>query len=676
MKLPLLPTVRFLNIFILAGLTACSSFAQSNPDFFLVADFNRGNQNFLGGFLNKYERDNSKAAINFDGSVFRGDQGKSLQIIANKGSDGFCGAWMHLFDFRDKDKQYFDASSYNYLSFWVKGKSGGEKFTVKIADKRLIEIEDSTSIGKIDDLLPNGVTREWQEVVVPLKNVMSIDKNLLGGITFDFPWPGNYTVYIDDIAFKKSKDVHIPENHSSNSVKAIDGKNSVVPGRTMWVWTVYELLKNENNERDRLFETCERENVTRLWLQLPTQYEPPVDLSADPRMIQPARFKISLAHENKLRKFIRQAHNKGIAIEGLDGYPEYAQKPYHFIPLAIVDAVIDYNNRVEPEERFDGIHFDNEPYLIIGWHNKERREQILYEFLELNVECQRRIHAHSDMVYGVDVPFWWNADDPATDGAIGDVTFNGERKPAVFFCIDLLDNIGIMNYRDTAYGVDGIIAHAEPILKYAEEAGKDKIYVGLEVFRYEPTTVWFPLGMPREAFYEAIKDKARRFGYLSRINGFRTQLIDDGKNIHVGIELPKNPDKSTQQKINDTVVEMSRYLGAETQGGLSQRELKKITMYAQREINKNPEWENYAPGNIKDPETSLLYPGFKASSIMLGKTTFADESYDEFKKQVRAAESELINYPAYVGTAIHYFKVLDEKFREAPSNSAEKISPQ
>ena len=51
---------------------------------------------------------------------------------------------------------------------------------------------------------------------------------------------------------------------------------------------------------------------------------------------------------------------------------------------------------------------------------------------------------------------------------------------------------------------------------------------------------------------------------------------------------------------------------------------------------------------------------------MLDKTTFADESYEEFEKQLSVAESELVNYPAYAGTAIHYYKVLDEKFHETP----------
>jgi len=55
----------------------------------------------------------------------------------------------------------------------------------------------------------------------------------------------------------------------------------------------------------------------------------------------------------------------------------------------VVDAVIVFNRESPAEQRFDGIHFDNEPYLLLGWKDRLRREQILREFLELNVECQR-----------------------------------------------------------------------------------------------------------------------------------------------------------------------------------------------------------------------------------------------------------------------------------------------
>lgn len=654
----MLKKILYILLTSVAPIFGCITLAS--PSVLLIADFNKGNQNQLGGYFSKFEQSPSQATVGLTTSEFYGIDGKSLTISANKDISGFCGAWMHFFDFRDENKEFLDTSKYSYLSFWVKGASGGERFTVRLADQRLIEIEDSVSVGKIKSFLRQGVTEEWQEVLVPLDRLPNLDRSKLGGITFGFDSAGAYTIYVDQIALKKEKDSILEISDTSTG----SSSGQVIPKRTMWTWTVYDILKNKNKEQDTVFEVCQRENIGRIWLQLPLRHKPKIDLSKDFRKIKPKSFKVSLLHKKELREFIRKAHSKGIKVEGLDGYPEFAQKPYHFIPLAIVDSVIDYNKCVDSEERFDGVHFDNEPYLIIGWHDKERREQILKEFLELNIECQRRIDENSDMEFGVDVPFWWNAPETKTSGAIGDVTFNGERKPAVFFCIDYLDNIGIMNYRDTTYGVDGIIAHASPILEYANKVKKDSIYVGLEVFRYEPTEVLFPFGLPRNEFREAIETNAVKYGYLSRINGFRIQLLDDGFNVHIGIEVPSDPDEAMQMKINDTLAEIGHHLGVKGRKDLNRRNLRKVAANAQQAVSRNAEWENYQTLNIVDFERLELHTGFKATNIMLGKTTFADESYAVFKEQLDESENELIDFPSYRGTALHYFKVLDEKFRE------------
>lgn len=641
-----------------------TAIAQSTLGLLLVDDFNRGNQNNLGGYYNKFEKIPSSAIVGPTEDVYRGEAGKSLKISVKKANVGFCGAWLHLFDFRADKKNFLNAYGYEYLSFWVKGEKGGEKFVIKLADKRWIGLDDSASIGPVDRFLPGGVKTTWSEVLVPLAEVRNLNLSELGGITFDFAYPGEYTVYIDDVAFKTSKDVANPETVAADlKSKTGNDEQRAIPKRVAWAWTVYDILNNFNDSQTRLFEFCERENVNRIWLQVPARYEPSIDFDRLIEEGKPEAFKIVLRDEDKLRAFIRKAHARGIKVEALDGYPEFAQKPFHFVPLAIVDAVIDYNNRVEPEERYDGVHFDNEPYLIIGWHDPERREKMLEEFMELNVECQRRIRENSDMVYGVDVPFWWSAKDPFTGEAIGIVSFNGERKPAVEFCIDLLDNMGIMNYRDSAYGADSMLAHGTPILRYAEQQGKKNIYSGVEVFTYKPTTVWFPLGMPREDFLDALETNARELSYLSRVNGFRTQTINDGENIHVGIELPSDPDEAMQAKILKTMVKLSEQLGIGSREHLIGHE-SKIAQSASRHIKTDIEWEKFQPAPIVDPVSGKEFLGFKAISIMLPKTTFADESYDEFKRQIDMVEKEFINFSSYNGTAIHYYKVLDDKFRK------------
>ena len=54
-----------------------------------------------------------------------------------------------------------------------------------------------------------------------------------------------------------------------------------------------------------------------------------------------------------------------------------------------------------------------------------------------------------------------------------------EGRPLSELIIDIVDNVGIMDYRTQAYGADGTIAHAQSELRYAAEVGK-RVFLGLE----------------------------------------------------------------------------------------------------------------------------------------------------------------------------------------------------
>jgi len=104
---------------------------------------------------------------------------------------------------------------------------------------------------------------------------------------------------------------------------------------------------------------------------------------------------------------------------------------------------------------------------------------VLAEYLELNAQVQRTVRAEGGLEYGVDIPFWWQDRDDQTGAAIGDVTFEGVRKAASLHLLDLVDNVGIMDYRNVAGGDDGIIAHARALLDYSDHA-RAKVFVGVE----------------------------------------------------------------------------------------------------------------------------------------------------------------------------------------------------
>lgn len=231
--------------------------------------------------------------------------------------------------------------------------------------------------------------------------------------------------------------------------------------RALWVWDSAPLLQ-EASARQRFLDFCRERGVNIAWIQVM-------------RTLNGSR----LQHEAEWRDLLREAHRAGIKIHALDGDPAYVLRERHYVVLTLVDTIIRFNREAPAGQRFDGIHLDNEPYLLAGWQLPVVRERLLGEYLELNALAQRAVDAEGGLEYGVDIPFWWQYPDDQTGAAIGDVTFNGVRKAASFHILDLVDNVGIMDYRNMAGGDDGIIAHARELLEYGSGTNTT-VFVGVE----------------------------------------------------------------------------------------------------------------------------------------------------------------------------------------------------
>lgn len=649
-------------------------FNQKTDDLLPIMNFDQGfGQNLLEGYCSKYETMPSSANIYFSKKVFRGEEGRSMRITGKKRPGSFCGIWMHLFNDGIKNPEYVDATKYEYLSFWVKGKKGGEEFSVKLADDVWVALYDSVIVGNIKDFLPQGVTQEWQEVLVPMDNVRKINLLALACLVFDFVNDNkDETVFIDDIVLKKNKEVINPITPKANTSVASANEKRAVPPKSMWIWFTEELLLDKKKSKE-LFDFSIEHDIKHLWLQIVSNLNKngvEYDIYGPPQKDTPD-IKVELLYIEELKWFIREANAHGLKVHALDGYPEYTQKEYHYLPLGLVDAVIKYNKEVAPEERYYGIHFDNEPYLIVAWRDWEIREQMLKEFLDLNVECQRRVNEHSDMVFGVDIPVFWNQKEwnwytPKGNRINGLVTYNGKRQPADFHCIDLLDNVGLMNYRDHAHGSDSMIQYGKPILEYADKAKHAKIYMGVETFTYQPIKVWFPVGLPHSFFSKVIRDggAVEAFSHLSRVHGFRTQVFDDSKNFHLGIELPPNPTPADEERMLNAVLEIRKHLGASAYPELADQ-IEDLYLDGIFGISADFEWENAYQRDIVDPKTGKNYTGFIATSLMIPKITFADETYEEFVEQMEAAEEEFSKYSSFEGMAIHFYKTIKEKADDA-----------
>jgi hypothetical protein len=591
--------------------------------------------------------------------VSRGEGGKSLRIAASKKGDGFAAVWVSFHDFRRKRKSYLDIRGHRYLSFWVKGKKGGEKFRIKLADDAWAAREDGLVAGTVSRFLPRGVTRDWQEVLIPLSAFPTLDRKAMAFVTFDFHKPGTYTIFVDDITFKKDRGTVTPLTPR----KATAGAKRKDYPRAMWDWNPLPHVLDPSKRKDFLA-FCRREKIRRVWMQLPTRFVGSSGRDGSGHPLPGADFRVEILHAEEFRSFLASAHGAGIRVEALDGAPEYAVRKYHHIPLGVVDAVIAFNRESRPEERFDGVHFDNEPYLLIGWHFPELRKQILEEYLELNLACQRRIRSQSDMVFGVDIPFWWQSLDAQTEEVIAPVSLHGVEKAASYHCIDLLDSVGIMNYRNTSEGADGMLAYGLEILEYAEKARNARIYLGVETITEPPIDVWFVAGLPRKESWEILKTRGKDLLFQSRIHGFRAHVLDDGTHLHFGIGLPPQSSPGQSKTVSETMVRIAKLLGTSIEGRGKHR-AEGSGQAAMRKIDQDPEWTDPKARNIQLPSGKEEYAGFQASILFLPKITFGHKTIEEMRAEIRMAEEEFREYEPYVGIAIHHYESYRRKVDSA-----------
>ncbi len=615
--------------------------AQDN-DSLRVLDSFEHLQNSVGGYRNGFAKSPSTAICR---RVQQGDAaGYCFRIKAERHQEGFCGAWIHLHNFRDTSPGFLDASQWKYLTFRIRADSPAVDVNVRLADEKWILIEDAVTIGPASKWMNQPTSTEWQEVAIPLAELRKLDLRRLGALSLEFPKQGKFTIWVDDLCLKRSLTVDMPET-------PVDATSvvRVAPKRAIWVWPTESIINDPLQTQD-LLETCESQRVGHLWIQLPYRIESHV----------------TIQNVDRLRAFIKQAHRQQIEVHALDGSPEFAVRSAHSIPLAVVDAVVEFNSTCTLAERFDGVHFDNEPYLLLGWSNRSLREEILHDLLTLNVACQQKARS-AGLKFGVDVPFWWNALDSETGELAGVVTFQGARKSATHHCIDHLDNVGIMNYRDQADGADGMLAHGIDILKYADEAAHALVFMGVETFRYEPQPVWFALGLPNSEFTTALKDRGRDLALHSRLHGLRLHRLRTGNLVHIGVELPGlSATVEGSQQAEDAIRILAREFG-HFSGGADDQGLLAI---ARKEAERLSEWQDWSLRPIHDAGAGATFSGFVTTRLMPSKVTFADDSMAAFIDETNFAEETFGRYSSYGGLAIHSW----ESYRRKLPNLADRLS--
>ncbi len=230
----------------------------------VVSDFGESNRTPLGGYFGTFQRSPSSAVARVDHMA---DGRRALELTCRRQDAGFCGVWIQLYDFdaAPDARRYLDARAFSTLSFWIRGRVGGERLLLKVADARWEQREDALPVGDVATFLPAGrVDTMWQQAVVPLDRLPTrLRREALAMVVFEATALGTSTVEIGPVALSIR-----PDDLPPLLPPRTTGDTLAVPHKATWLWNTAELLA-DSAWRSAVLPFLEREGFDRVFLQLP-----------------------------------------------------------------------------------------------------------------------------------------------------------------------------------------------------------------------------------------------------------------------------------------------------------------------------------------------------------------------------------------------------------------------
>ncbi|ANY71982.1 hypothetical protein BBD41_04900 [Paenibacillus ihbetae] len=169
--------------------------------------------------------------------------------------------------------------------------------------------------------------------------------------------------------------------------------------------------------------------------------------------------------EEEYRRFISAASREGIQVHALDGHPEWAYENGREEGLKLLSWLEAYNQVASPEERFQGVQLDVEPYVLKRWDREQA--QVVKEW-SANMEAWVQEAERIALPLSAAVPFWLDS----VPGPEGNPDGSFSR-----WMIERTDSIAIMAYRDSG---EQMYELSKEELEQADELGKS-VWIGMEL---------------------------------------------------------------------------------------------------------------------------------------------------------------------------------------------------
>ncbi|MGE7826452.1 hypothetical protein [Paenibacillus sp. NPDC093718] len=208
--------------------------------------------------------------------------------------------------------------------------------------------------------------------------------------------------------------------------------------KATWLWDA-SLIRSETEE---IVAFSGREGITTIFLQIQEEVT-----------------------DEEYRHFVAAAHQQGISVHALNGQPDWAYEEGRRKGMELLAWLEAYNRTAAPEEKFEGVQFDVEPYVLRRWGREQA--QVVEEW-SANMEVWVQEAKHQGLTFSAAVPFWLDSI-PGPRSADAD-SFSR-------WMIENTDAIAVMAYRDSG---EQMYELSKEELEQADELGKS-VWIGMEL---------------------------------------------------------------------------------------------------------------------------------------------------------------------------------------------------
>jgi len=184
----------------------------------------------------------------------------------------------------------------------------------------------------------------------------------------------------------------------------------------------------------------------------------------------------TLAHADTLRRLIAKAAGRGIRIEALYGGGPLGSQEGHATEMAVLDAVLAFNQNKPTQAKLAGIQYDVEAFEPKPW-GTPRRDSDMWQCLKLFEKLRARID-QEDPLLRLSATMSYADKSRRTAESDYSVEYQGERKDFHEHLQDQTDSIVVMCPRQLSDDDVPMSVRLEPELGYGQWVGRS-VWVGM-----------------------------------------------------------------------------------------------------------------------------------------------------------------------------------------------------